>query len=301
MPSHEGHDSLGITAALAIGLVSAAAAIAPPSCGDTTGPGSTDVPCKCGDTVTTDTTLTNLDPVVTAPCPSRGLTVAGIHLNLGGKTIAGSGNEGGLFLTGDGGSVSNGRITGFATGIASGFASPISGWEIVRQTPVVAGGLRVTGNAIGILLVADDTDITDVAATGNGAGVIVFGSGNSVVRISCSSNRGPAGADGLSIVGDHNSLEHNRCEKNGRDGIAVLGDNNILIRNQATANGRGGRGRRRRRQRSSDQSRHQQRRQRRDRRWFRPHYGRPQLRDGQPRGDELPDRRVPAERGGRYC
>ena len=231
--------TLGITAALAIGLVSAAAAISP-SCGDTTGPGSTDVPCNCGDTVTTDTTLTNLDPVVTAPCPSRGLTVAGVHLNLGGKTIAGSGNENGLFLTGAGGSVSNGRITGFATGITSGFASSISGWEIVRQTPVVAGGLRVTGNATGILLVADDTKITDVAATGNGAGVVVFGLRNSVVRITCSSNRGPAGADGLSIVGDGNSLEHNRCEKNGRDGIAVLGANNILIRNQATANGRQG-------------------------------------------------------------
>ena len=79
-----------------------------------------------------------------------------------------------------------------------------------------------------------------MAATGNGAGVIVFGSDNSVVRISCSRNRGPAAPDGLSIVGDRNRLEHNRCEKNGRDGIAVLGDNNILIRNQATANGRGG-------------------------------------------------------------
>lgn len=50
-------------------------------CGDGSGPGGTDVPCACGDRVTSDTVLDNSDPVVsTGPtdvCPGLGLKVGG--------------------------------------------------------------------------------------------------------------------------------------------------------------------------------------------------------------------------------
>src|SRR3989338_5982817 len=60
-------------------------------CGDTTHNGG-DVPCSCGDTVTTDTVLdSGTDLVVSTVCTCNGLDVAdGVELDLGGNTITGS-------------------------------------------------------------------------------------------------------------------------------------------------------------------------------------------------------------------
>ena len=46
-------------------------------CGDTSGPGGTDVPCSCGDVVTSDTVLDASDPVANGVCSPIGLSVDG--------------------------------------------------------------------------------------------------------------------------------------------------------------------------------------------------------------------------------
>ena len=49
---------------------------APAICGDTAGPGSSDIPCVCGDTVVTDTVLSAVsDPVIGGACTRDGLTL----------------------------------------------------------------------------------------------------------------------------------------------------------------------------------------------------------------------------------
>ena len=77
--------SLTFLVVLAVSGTRAQAALAA-DCGDGVGP------CSCGDTVRTDTTLDDTDPVTATVCPCDGLLVAsGVELNLGGHTISGSG------------------------------------------------------------------------------------------------------------------------------------------------------------------------------------------------------------------
>jgi len=225
---------LRIVASLAVILISGAPvvwAVAPPVCGDTSGGGGTDLPCNCGDTVTTDTTLDASDPVVDPmfPCLGDGLIVAsGVDLDLGGETITGSGPGSGLRLQGTGGSVSHGAIQGFTFGINS--DGTISDWEIVPQGSL---GIRVTRNGTGIDINANLTDIRDIGASLNGNdGVVVHGDGNLISRISCSRS----GDAGLVVYGNHNTVEHNVCDKNKGDGILVHGNDNILVRNYGTGN-----------------------------------------------------------------
>src|SRR5262245_23498064 len=74
----------------------------PKSCGDTAGPGGGDVPCACGDTVATDTILSN-DPIATMSCSGPGLVLAdGVELDLNGLAVTGGGSGNGILIPGGG-------------------------------------------------------------------------------------------------------------------------------------------------------------------------------------------------------
>jgi hypothetical protein len=89
-----------------------------PPCGDAAGPGGEDLPCACGKTVITNTTLdVGTDPVTTQTCAGNGLVVAGaISLNLNGATLTGGGVGTGI-VTATGANVSNGTVQGFGVGV----------------------------------------------------------------------------------------------------------------------------------------------------------------------------------------
>lgn len=87
------------------------------ACGDTSGPGGANKPCCCGDTVTTATTLNGGDPVTGYACAGDGLTLgAGVALDLGGQTVAGSGGGTGVRIP-SGGSLRGGTVRGFGVGV----------------------------------------------------------------------------------------------------------------------------------------------------------------------------------------
>ena len=172
-------------------------------CGDTTGPGGTDVPCSCGDTVTTDTVLKASDPVVNNGCDSIGLNVAGgVQLDghllkiecVGPLSI-------GLFLVGDSIEISRSRIRGCTDGIF--------------------------GNTSGSLI--ENVD----AGHGVGTAFQIAGSNNTLRHNLCHDS----GGVGIVILGGNNTLERNYCHHNGDSGIFVFGSNNQLNTNVATHNG----------------------------------------------------------------
>lgn len=165
---------------------------------------STTVPCKCGDTVKTTTTLVpGHDPVVSGDvCPGTGLIVDGSNLTLDvvGQ-INGLDNPGvtqtGIVVTA--GSVNveitTARISGFSTALSA---------------------LGVTGSNFTDLLILR-TRI---------AGVDVSGDGNTVQR---SEVKG-VGDFAIRVVGDDAVVFLNRVEKYTR-GIIVLGDDAEIDRN----------------------------------------------------------------------
>jgi hypothetical protein len=196
----------------------------PRFCGDTTGPGETDVPCHCGDVVTTDTRLNASDPVAKDTCVADGLIVgAAVRLHLGGVTIRGAGAGTGILIA-DGATVQNGTVVGFAIGIASDGSSARSLISNMRVNNSRFEGVQVSG---------DRNSILRVTAVASGTDGIAFqGDGNELVRNSCSRN----GHSGLVVQGNANTLEHNTCDLNRGDGISVLGDANTLMRNVGSRN-----------------------------------------------------------------
>jgi hypothetical protein len=113
---------------------------APANCGDTAGPGGTDVPCTCGDTVVTDTVLQAAsDPVAANACNGNGLTLAsGVALDLGGNTLTGAGQGTGLTIPA-GGTASGGTVRQFSVGVA------LSDAGMAGQTSV--SGLMIQANS----------------------------------------------------------------------------------------------------------------------------------------------------------
>jgi len=96
-----------------------------------------DVPCACGDTVVSDLVLTD-DPVTTTVCSGDGLvvraggTLPGVTIDLGGKTLRGSGHGRGIWVvyggTGGASIVSRpgrGRVDGFMDGIVGNGADAV--------------------------------------------------------------------------------------------------------------------------------------------------------------------------------
>jgi hypothetical protein len=143
------------------------------NCGDTSGPGGTDVPCACGDTVTTDTVLDATDPVTTTVCTCDGLGVrSGRTLDLGGRTISGSGICIGIEI-GAGFAAGNvvirgGQIVRFGEGV---FFSNEGGGHTLR-------GLRVVENSKrGIFLDLAGNVVEDCVVSRNGGPGIELSTG----------------------------------------------------------------------------------------------------------------------------
>jgi len=194
-------------------------------CGDTSGPGGTDVPCHCGNVVTTNTRLNASDPVIRETCPADGLSVTGgVTLDLHGATIRGAGAGTGLRIA-DGASLERGTVIGFAIGIASDGSTVGTLISQVSVLHSVLDGIRLKGDG-------NTVEKAVVQASGDD-GISVRGDGNELVRNRCSRN----GRTGLVVQGRENLLDHNSCELNGGDGIFVAGDTNTLVRNAGGRNG----------------------------------------------------------------
>jgi DNA-binding beta-propeller fold protein YncE len=180
-----------------------AAGLTPASCGDTSGPGGADIPCRCGDIVTTYTVLEASDPVTRRRCPRVGLYVAaGVVLDASSAAIRchGPGFTTGLWLMGDAASITGGSLHGCANGIF-GFTA----------------GSTVEG----------------VTAGGGGTGIFLIGDGNRL-----RGNQGVSNArDGILVSGTHNEVSANLGARNGRHGIAVVGRGNHLAGNRGRLNG----------------------------------------------------------------
>ena len=178
-------------------------------CGDTSGPGATDIPCRCGDTVTTSTVLKASDPVTSTVCPALGLAVAaGITLNLGGKTLRGTCPLGlGLQLSaGATTTVTRGRLIGFETGLA---------------------GTGVTDSTISLLQVLDSC----------GGGIALESSHRNTIEKNTVD--GTTGGTAIEVEGDANKVQLNRASESAV-GLVVRGAGNTVSRNGADRNRSGG-------------------------------------------------------------
>jgi parallel beta-helix repeat protein len=213
------------------------------NCGDTAGAGGTNVPCSCGDTVVTDTTLispsadpVNGDPVVSTAdadvCAGDGLlmappTLVRMTLNLGGNVIRGSGIGAGLRIVGAGVRVSirNGTLRNFDTGLTN--AGSVTGDARIRE-------ITATRNIDGISLESNSNELDSNQALDNSdTGIRVAGNSNLLLfnQVSRSGN------NGIEVVGDQNRLDTNRLNRNTGSGIVVDGNNNTLDHNTAENNG----------------------------------------------------------------
>jgi hypothetical protein len=215
------------------------------NCGDTAGPGGTNVPCDCGDTVITDTTLispaadpVNGDPVVSTVdadfCPAgvdglilQPLGTARVTLRLGSNIIRGSGTGTGVGIRIVGVAANanvpkvtlkNGGIKGFQTGLAT---DP--GTTIKNSTIIDIASTNNSGE--GINVAGDNNELNTIQALDNGAtGIRVAGNTNALLVNTASRN----GGDGIDVSGSGNALRSSRLNRNIGNGIKVEGNNNTM-------------------------------------------------------------------------
>ncbi len=215
-------------------------------CGDTAAPGGINVPCACGDTVVTNTTLispnadpANGDPVVSTAdadtCPGDGLLMAPpnltrMTLNLGGNAIRGSGASGsaGLRIVGAGVRVSirNGTLRNFETGLTNS-GGIATGDARIREVSAVQ-------NVVGIKLEGNGHEVdTNQALDNTHIGIQVTGNSNMLIfnQVSRSGN------NGMEVIGDQNRLDTNRVNRNLGSGIVADGNRNLVTRNLADNSG----------------------------------------------------------------
>lgn len=238
---------------LGVGVVSAGAV----ACGDSAGPGGTDVPCACGDTVITTTILdAATDSVVsTGPgdaCAGAGLLVGadGITLDLGQNTLRGTAFAGsGVSLVGRSDViVQNGAVTGFDTGVMLSGSSD----NLVTQLSITdnargivldgsvgaTAGNVLTRNAIadgaaGIELVAANgpprNEVVGNVVSGSTRGILVTDGSDNLVE----KNTVTGCFIGIQITaGGGNLVRNNQSMDNGDDGIFVAscdGGNAFLV------------------------------------------------------------------------
>jgi hypothetical protein len=190
-------------------------------CGDTSGNhdpddrrsrGGTDVPCDCGDTVTTDTVLDSSDPVLSTLCFPVGLFVAE-GVRLGGVNIQCRKDD-------EDDSESDRRDDDeFAVGL----------FIIGDEVKIVHGTLRNCG----IFGFTSESKIERVSVSdASSAGIFLIGEENKLLHNRCDRNKA-----GIVVVGEENLLERNICKHNKKDGILVVGSENQLNTNQGRGNG----------------------------------------------------------------
>ena len=260
-----------ICAALAMAIPLAAAPAPAADCGDTAGPGGTDVPCGCGDTVMTDTRLGKRDPVVSKRlddfCPEIGLEVAaGVDLDLGGRHIRGSlavDQVCGIAIRGDGVTVRNGKISRFGDRFSFGpFSFGVCQLEGFNGATIV--DLEFSEVPFGILvaggtghLVSRNRVNLDRFATGFGVFIVSTTSATVAQNVVEGARRGTIGVvadenSGLvlreNVVRFHGSgslvsasngalIEDNDVSDNKASGISIGGDSSTIRRNRFFRNG----------------------------------------------------------------
>jgi hypothetical protein len=219
------------------------------NCGTDAGGPGVDIPCSCGNTVITDTTLDGaFDPVVFAgPCPGTGLIVnAGLTLNLGDNTIRGKiGGGDGILLAGDGIHVLGGRIVGFGHGVFGNTDdSKLSNLQL-RQNR--GDGAALTGDrniiekcvadrnaAFGLSVVGKENIVRTCRVELNGHGVSAGGGAdNTITRCVINRNSG----DGAQVSGTSAAVGINQMKFNGCHGLAISGSGHFVSRNVNQSNG----------------------------------------------------------------
>jgi len=200
--------------------------------------GGTKVPCSCGDTVVTSTTLSSVvDPVVSTNdndfCAGDGLVIntAKVNLNLGGNIIRGSGLGVGVGIKIDGVNVDkvqirNGGIKGFETGISTSTGSSTNESKILK--------IAVSSNLFFGISLAGNTNTVDTidALTNGDTGLKVVGDGTTLLFIRASQN----GNHGIDVIGNGTLLRSGQVNRNVGNGMQLVGDNNVLDHNLATKN-----------------------------------------------------------------
>jgi parallel beta-helix repeat protein len=229
--------ALHVASSLALFLVLSTAAAWGASCGDTSGLGGTDVPCACGDTVTTSTVLDATDPVTTSVCTCDGLIVrSGVTLDLGGRTISGSGRCMGINIGGDfaGGNavIRGGQIARFGTGV----------YEAGEGANNRLHDLRVVENSDrGVYLEGPHNVVEDSVVSRNGGpGIELYtlndGPGGGVVqRCRAEDNQG----DGIVVGVRGLVIQSNVARRNAGRGIVVDGSGNTVSLNRVEDNDQG--------------------------------------------------------------
>lgn len=205
--------------------------------------GGTKVPCSCGDTVVTSTTLNAnpangpVDTVVSTTdddvCLGDGVIIntANVNLNLGGQIIRGSGLGVGvgikiLGVNVDRVQVRNGGIKAFETGIATPPGSS-SNRSTIRKVAVSDNLL------LGITLVGNTNTLDTVDSLTNGdTGVMVQGNGTTLLIVRSSQN----GNHGIEVIGDGTVLRSGQVNRNVGNGMQLTGNGSLLDHNLATRN-----------------------------------------------------------------
>lgn len=148
-------------------LVIAADPAAAADCGDRAGPGRSDVPCSCGDSLVTSTRLTVEDPVVFAGggdtgCPGTGLFIDTdrVRLDCDELTLNGDGVGAGGFgvrVTASQVSIQRCSLQNFTYGV---FASDGTRLRLSRS--------QLLGNNFGVALQSDESSVSGNVVSLNG-------------------------------------------------------------------------------------------------------------------------------------
>ena len=230
---NSGINSLLVSLATLLALWAAPAQAAP--CGDTSGAGGTNVPCSCGDTVTTNTVIVLSDPVRSTgvsdvcPGPDPALSVAaGVTLDIAGLTIRCASNTGSqveILVSGNTAVVTKGIIQNCGIGIGG----------TTSNTKILSN--RLLNDRVGIELTGNTNTLDRNNVTGNGIvssdGLVIMGNFDAIQANRCANHLD----DGLVVTGNSNKLDKNYCLGNEGDGIVVSGTSNTLNRNLGKNNG----------------------------------------------------------------
>jgi hypothetical protein len=211
-------------------------------------------PCACGDTLTLSRTLTGADSVTSSKCPADGLIIgqSGITLSLNGRTINGSSDSVGVLISAgiDGVTIRGGRIQDFGRGISTSDLSTTNGSTIAGISAYSNGeyGIYLEGNqnqvnasparhngVYGTVVIGDYNTLSGSNNEYNGFdGYNVQGDFNELIGNSASENAKLGAGNGITVIGDDNTLRLNRMTKLNTHGIVIQGNRNVLINNAAT-------------------------------------------------------------------